>query len=244
MIKSKWEPRIIEIVGLAGAGKSTLTNTLCGNGSGVVQGEDFYTPNLRDWLKYAGYCSKQILPLVPMLVRLSTACRDLTREDLKKIIYLNGWDQILKRQQAESPHIIALDQGFVFCLATLYGFGPDELKKDRFRSWWDRMFSHWAQRLDGIVWLDGPDDFLLERVATRASFHAIKDMGIAQSRQFLTVYRSAYAHVIKAIVSCSDVEIVEFDTSRESTESIASEITGRWSPVVSGSRGEANIEGS
>ena len=111
-------PRIVEIVGLAGSGKSTLTNQLCGR-NGVIQGEDFATPSLGHWARYAGYCVRETVSLTPMLLDLCRKSRHLTRDHVKKIIYLNGWHRIFQRQNPNSNAIIAVDQGFIFCLATL-----------------------------------------------------------------------------------------------------------------------------
>lgn len=221
-------PRLLEIAGLAGVGKSTLTRMLCRHHRQIAQGEDFDTATLRQHLRYADYSLSNLFPLLPLLFRLGRTGFTLTREDVKKMLYLRGWHKVFERQREFSDRTIAVDQGPVFYLATLYGFGPEALRTRECCEWWDRMSAHWSAQLDAIVWLDTPEQVLMDRINKRATFHVIKEKPFSTTHVFLERYRSAYAYTISALTSRRSIEIVKFDTSCNTTQSIVSQLGARW----------------
>src|SRR6476620_3976483 len=107
---------IAEIVGPAGAGKSTLSGCLNDQGSSVRAG-------LTIWgLPTAAVISGAIVSL-PTLIRLCLDRRSIRISDLKQVIRLSAFYRYLKRQSERSApsrvNALFLDEGVVFAISKL-----------------------------------------------------------------------------------------------------------------------------
>ena len=218
---------MIEIVGVAGAGKTTLTRVLCRSGR-VLEAERFETANWKQRLRNVDYCFVNAIRSFRTLRFLGFDSSPVTLEDVKKILYLRGWHIVLERQKKATDRTLIVDQGPVFCLATLSAFGPASLRAEDCLGWWEGMFQQWAEQLDAIVWLDGPESVLVDRINKRPSRHEIKDVEASTAHQFLSTYRSAYEETISALRRRKAIELVELDTSRQTSESIAAQLSRHW----------------
>jgi len=216
----KKSPYIVEIIGLAGTGKSTLSGALSQQNKNFLASErlGFKKP------KHRLFFATQAFMLLPTFLRHIRIGRWLTRGDIKKMVYLNGWHRVLKRQGSHHDAIIIVDQGPIFKLATLYRFGPEELKDPGFYYWWDQLFEQWASTLDMVIWLDGIEDVLIERIISRDNWHLVKDLSPQEIRIFLSDYRLAYDYVMSRLISFADIPILRIDTSYQSPEDIMAEV--------------------
>lgn len=140
------------------------------------------------------------------------------------MITLEGWHRVLNRQAQTNHSAIILDQGPIFKLANLYGFGPDWLKSANFAHWWDRMFAKWAAVLNMVVWLDAPRDTLVQRIRSRGSWHAVQEQSAIDAENFLSTYQASCEHVVSRLLANSPFQVLRFDSSRESPPQIASEV--------------------
>lgn len=217
-------PRLIEIVGPAGAGKTTLGHALCTGIERCIEAKRLRIRSFRN----APYCLSHALFLTPTWFRLARKRCQLSREEVKKMLYLKGWYRVLENQWTHPDHIIIIDQGPLFNLATLHGFGPTELKTRQHDNWWNSMFVDWATTLDAIVWLDGPDDVLIDRINSRIEFHMVKNSPNSDAERLLAAYRSAYDYVLSALTAHRDIRIMQFDTSQHSPQFIVSQLAKRW----------------
>src|SRR3989337_1789490 len=121
-------PLIIELVGPAGAGKTTLSRALKRRSERIQIGAEI---ELRK-IKYIPVFVRNALLLLPIILRRWHYSRWFTWEEIKYLIYLKGWPRVLKQQAAQGGDAILLDHGPVFKLATLNGFGPVRLENERF----------------------------------------------------------------------------------------------------------------
>lgn len=213
-------PNFVEIVGLAGAGKSTLTNTLCKSGKRVVVADRFRPTALRNMPFSVSY----LLCSLPPLVLRGRIRRPMTRSELKRMISLKGWQRVLRRQASVNDAAIVLDQGPVFKLANLHGFGPEWLKRESLSDWWDHMFKQWAAVLDIIIWLDAPRDILVQRIHARRTWHAVKEKSGDEVTDFLSTYQLSCEHVVSNLVARRPIQVIRFDTSRRSPRQIAGDV--------------------
>lgn len=213
-------PAIVEIVGPAASGKSTLARSLCARNGQIVEGARLNLSRPR----HLPFVLSRGLSLLPACCPGIGWCRDASREEIKKMIYLSGWDRVLARQLSRSRSLLVLDQGPVFNLATLQAFGRPRMAGAPFERWSNRMIDRWRGMLDLVIRLDAEDGSLIERIRDREKKHEIKDGSIWDMKSYLNRYRSAYDNVIARIAESSAVEVLTLDTDRLTPEQTVEEV--------------------
>ncbi|MBI5962704.1 MAG: AAA family ATPase [Chloroflexi bacterium] len=210
-------PRIVEIIGPAGAGKTTLSRALS------PCRKSFFVGNFPDVRKISnapffirnGF---QTLPALHKLPRGSS--RKLTRREFAWLSILNGWSDILQKETKNK--IVILDQGPVFLLTETREFGPEYLRNENADFLWQSLYSRWGNVLDMIVWLDAPDADLMSRIRHRDKGHVVKNESDETTFEFFARYRQAYERTISKLqANHSDLKILRFDTSQKSSDEIA-----------------------
>ena len=197
--------RVVEIVGPAGAGKSTLYQALHGR-------DNFHLDNFPDVRRLAS------LPFFlwngARVIGSLRGLGGLSRRELAWMAILRGWPALL---QKTNPRVTVLDQGPVYLMTELREFGPAALRTSVADAWWRDLSARWSQTLDLIIWLDADDADLLERIRTREKAHIVKDASAEETLSFLNRYRAAYERVMADL----HVPILRFDSSRMTTTQIA-----------------------
>ncbi|MGH8685518.1 MAG: hypothetical protein ACREUM_09245, partial [Nitrosospira sp.] len=160
--------------------------------------------------KYIPFYAANAILLVPIILCHYAAER--TWRQINRMIRLKAAHQILKRQTSNSTSIIVLDQGPVYTLTTL--FEDEKAKGQRFDAWWNSTLSEWATMLDMVIWLDAPEEVLLERIRTRDKWHLIKEKSDQEARDFLVRFRTLCKGVIDKLTESSGTKVVSYDTSR------------------------------
>ena len=202
-------PFIIELVGPAGAGKTTLARVLTDKNHRIMVGPELELrkiKNIPTFLTHAPY-------ILPVLARRRRS-RRLSWDEIKSMVYLRAWSQVLARQVATSGTTVLLDHGPAFKLATLHAFGPESLKSRNFASWWHNMYRIWASTLDFVVWLDAPDDVLVQRINKRDQRHPVKQKPKSEVYEFLARYRHSYKHTLDRLTALDGPTLIRFDSSR------------------------------
>jgi thymidylate kinase len=220
MMKNK-HSRIVEIVGPAGAGKSTLCQVLS-QGSETIHLGNF--PNVRK-ISDAPFFLWNGLQIFPNLFNLIWhKSRKLTRREFAFLSILNGWPDVLQKE-LKNNEVIILDQGPVYLLAGTSELGPEYLRKTNVKNFWLNLYSRWADTLDMIVWLDAPDADLMKRIHNRDKEHLVKNESVETALEFLAGCRKAYERAISNLsANHSNLKILRFDTSQKSPQEIASQL--------------------
>jgi shikimate kinase len=213
---------VIEIIGPAGAGKSTLYKTL-GKTSPDIQNESL--PPVWN-ISHFPFFIKNILSLTPTLIRLpGKGDRNLTRRELAWMAILNGWPEILGNKVQEESKVILLDQGPIFLITVLLGFGPQCLNQPSLRGWWEKIYERWAQTLDLVVWLDSTDETLTGRIRERESEHLVKGKSDQEVYEFLAKFRVIYENVVKQIlVRNPQMKVLRIDTGKFSLDEVVDKV--------------------
>jgi thymidylate kinase len=215
-------PRVVEVLGPAGAGKTTLCEALA-HASGQIQLSRF--PDVRKpadspfFLWYG-------LQLLPTVLRLSEpGSRRLSRREFAWLSILSGWPALLQRELVTHGKIIVLDQGPVFLLTDIRESGPGYLRSQHAEKTWQALYGKWATMLDTIVWLDTADLCLLRRIRSRRKEHSVKEESAENVFEFLNRSRIAYQQSLSMLAAYSiDLRILRFDTDHEAPYAIAKEL--------------------
>jgi hypothetical protein len=220
-------PRVVEIIGPAGAGKTSLYHAL-DKYEDRIWLSDF--PDVRK-LTNAPFFVRYGLQLVPTILRLhQRSSRQLSRREFAWMSILNGWPYVLQRDVKKSNKVIVLDQGPVYLLAEMREFGPEYLKSQDAEKFWQELFCRWADTLDMIVWLDTTDINLVERIRTRDQEHVVKNSSASIVFEFLARYRMAFEDVLSRLeANKSGPRVLRYDTSKLPSNEIAAALLAEFS---------------
>ncbi len=210
---------IVEIVGPTGSGKTTLAHDLCQRTTML--------PAKRLRVMRGGqlpFFASQFLSLVPTLLNARGTGRWFTMDEIKKMIYVSGWHSVLMQQSVGHNKVIVNDQGAIFKMAMLHEFGPPRLRSQRFDKWWNQAFAQWACVLDVVIWLNAPDEILIERIQTRNKEHKLQDSSSQAACSFLAKYRCSLSSVISKLSAKNRLRILNFDTHCQSFKNLTSEV--------------------
>lgn len=218
-------PRIVEIVGPAGAGKTTLSHALS-HCNGSIHLSNF--PDVRK-ISAAPFFIWNGLQIFPRLLNLSQHDgRRLTRREFAWLSILYGWPTVL-RKELKYNQLIILDQGPVYLLTDTSEFGPEYLRRKEAQNLWRDLYSRWANMLDMIIWLDAADADLLKRIRNRDKGHVVKNETDETTFEFLASYRRAYEQTISNLsANHSKLKVLRFDTSRKAAEEIVSQLLSEF----------------
>jgi shikimate kinase len=211
---------VVELVGPAGAGKTTLSQVLVQCSEKIVVSADI---SLRKKEQLPIFLLN-VLSVLPILMTGDRSGRSFTWDEVKAIVYLKGWPRVLRQQAAKGDIIVLLDHGPIFKLATLYAFGPEKLRSQAFEKWWNDIFKQWAFLLDMVVWLDAPDPVLEKRINFRNQRHTVKGKSELEVREYLERYRKSYEQMLAKLNANGGPTPFQFDTSQTSIEQIAENV--------------------
>lgn len=227
---------IIEIAGVAGSGKSTLASTLCGTRNlGVLDD----TLRMRD-PRHVLLAAHSLPRLAGLFTGWIAGPGRPTWTELKLVIYLQEWRRYVSRRSRPASKILVMDQGPVYALARLGCLEPQITGTEPHGRWWASTSEAWSKRIDAVLWLDAPNDVLLQRVNARAQAHQIKGQSDRVGLDFLDRYRASYDSVLAAFEGASGPRLLRYDTSSMSADEIASDAIERLADLLPL---QANIEG-
>lgn len=185
-------PRTVELVGPAGAGKSSIRGELAARHAGrIASGGLWGLPRLR-LLRHA--CA-----LLPAGTRGIASHRPHAVADallhLARVRTLHG----LLRAAPSTGTLRLLDEGPVFGLAWLRMRRADLVHGGPLEAAWRDAATHWAYALDAILWVDAPDAVLAQRIRARRKPHMMKSADSGEVAAFAASFRAALDAVIEAM---------------------------------------------
>lgn len=179
---------VIEVIGPAGAGKTTLARLLSEMDPGVRLGLDVRKPV---WFPRMVLGSGRLLPLWLLRYRED---RWFTWRELKSIAFVESWLRAVRRTAPGT--LTVLDHGPVFRLARFLASGPSIVESERFRRWWHVHLDEWLEVLDFLVLLDAADGILLDRLTRRGHWFLGGDRPEEEKRRFLDLYRESFERTL------------------------------------------------
>ncbi|MFZ2407587.1 MAG: AAA family ATPase [Methylobacter sp.] len=205
---------IMEIVGPAGAGKTTILSALSKHNENIQPVYGFRHK------RYIPLYVKHAFLLLPFILLQYVKGRWFGLREINRMIRLKATRQILEHQVANGELLILLDQGPIYTLSVLAGFGSKNTKNQDFVRWWENTLQEWATTLNLIIWLDAPDEVLLERIQTRNKQHLVKEKSNQEAVDFLAQFRTVYKQTIEKLTLNGSSQVISYDTNQCSMNSI------------------------
>jgi shikimate kinase len=216
---------IIELVGPAGAGKTTLAKKITRVNNGVIF-QIVKPPYFRD-KKYIPFFVLNTIRALPIILSLSYQNRGfLTLREIAWVVILNGWWRVLYHQSAlfDHNHYI-IDQGPISIMSELRIHGQDILRSREANAWWNEIYKCWAKTFRLVIWLDTSTDILIERIRKREKWHPIKGLDDLEAHKEIEHYRVIYADILSSLtLNSNNLTILRFDTGQCSFDQIYDEI--------------------
>jgi broad-specificity NMP kinase len=208
-------PRLVELAGPAGVGKSTLVQVL----------QDRCTARL------ATIWGQPMLPLIgnglqllPTLFGFWRQSHSLLWDESRHLVRLQTLQKALKDGPPPSAPIILFDEGPVFALAWLRGFGHESMRSDTAEDWWRTTLQEWSQTIDAVVVLDASDGVLARRIRTRPNWHEVKELSDPEIATWMARFRVALNWVLAGLAATGRVVIVRVSIDREHPDRIAEHV--------------------
>jgi AAA domain len=208
-------PLRVELVGPAGAGKSTLRVSLVRQLPGVPR-EIWGLPVLPLLLNGA--------QLIPTFAGLWLHSRSPLWHETRHMVRLRTLQRALHRPAADDKEVLVFDEGPIFALAWLRGFGHETLRDQPSADWWRTALRDWASLVDAVVVLDAPDRVLATRIRGRPHPHEVKEYPDAEIARWLARFRQALEWVLAEMASYGGPAVVRLSSQNEPAVRIAERV--------------------
>lgn len=196
---------IVELVGPAGAGKTTLAH-----------GASEVDASIRSGLSLWGLPKRRLISsavaLLPTILRARIKGSPFKPSEIAQMIRLGALRQVVE-QEAQHHRVILLDEGPVFALSWLDVFfarNGDQVPA----TWRQRVIGQWASLLDVVVFIDASDITLAHRIRTRDKPHMVKGLSDAEIFGFSDGFRRAFERAIGELAQAGPLVV---DTLRTDT---------------------------
>lgn len=208
-------PLTAEIIGPAGAGKSTLFREL------KMRRPEALPEIPISRLDCLPFFIRNTARFLPDFLVLPAKGRRLTWRENRAMVYVDAWRRTLLRQDQAFDRMFFLDHGPIFRLVTLREFGPEFTSRAEFHRWWDDSLTNWCSMIGTLIWLDAPPLLLAHRIAGRPTRHRMKGRTAAEIQNFIVRYQNCFEQVVSLLRGRSRVRVLRYDTSRLTPAEIA-----------------------
>lgn len=216
---------IVELVGPAGAGKSSLA-------LGVSEADSTVRAGLTLWGLPRARLLESALALMPTLLRAGVGRSRLRAGEWAQMVRLGALRRVVG-SEARKHRIIILDEGPVFALSWLDVFFARSGERVP-AAWRQRVVADWATLLDVVVFIDASDLTLAHRIRTRPKPHMVKDRPDAEIFGFSAGFRRAFERAISELKRAGHVVVEALSTEEDPLERSALRLMAALKPRHNG----------
>lgn len=214
---SKPRPLVVELVGVWGAGKSSLVRSLAGRDSSVRAAPPVWS--LPKVLLAIG--GLQVLVTVAGLFRSG---RRMPWKESRQLMRLRALYHHLELMRRNGSRVVVVEDGPALILSWLRAAAHRSATNGGMPSWWGSVVRRWAKTVDLVVFLDAPDGVLAERVLARPQANPFKDRPEAELSEALERSRGAYVSVLSDLEAHHGPPVLAFRTDHRSVAEITDEL--------------------
>lgn len=206
--------RKVEILGVAGSGKSTVARLLTSappfERAGFIHARE--PAHLVEILRS--------VPTLRLIIRDGLRPPRITWPELKLLVYVTRWDRVLSRSPRPDGTVLVFDQGPLYALGRLEAEARSFSTRPAFRSWRDDMLARWTDRLSTVIWLDAPDQVLWRRINQRTQGHRSKGASEDEGIRFIRRYRRTFEGLLADVEDLGGPRVVRLDTGELTREEV------------------------
>jgi len=211
-------PLRLELVGPAGAGKSTLSVSLISQLQGAPR-EIWGLPVLPLLLNGT--------QLIPTFTGLWLHSRSPLWHETRHMVRLRTLQRVLSLPGSGDNDVLIFDEGPIFALAWLRGFGHETLRQQPSAEWWGRTLREWASLVDAVVVLDAPNHVLATRIRARPQPHEVKEYPDAEIARWMARFRQALEWVLTQMAGHGGPAVVRLSSQEEPADRIAERVVNQ-----------------
>jgi hypothetical protein len=123
-----------------------------------------------------------------------------------------------------SARMVLFDEGPVFALVWLRGFGHDVMRSQASEAWWQTTFRDWAKLMDVVVVVEANDALLARRIRTRPHAHEVKELSDPEIVAWMARFRAALTWVLAGLAAEGGPTVLRVTTDREPPEILAERV--------------------
>lgn len=218
-MRNEQTPYFIELVGLAGTGKSTLAAAL---DTRLEQVELITPPDLhaaRDLPFFIGG-TIAMLPTFFAIAR-ENGWKLPSAHEMALMVMLNGWPSRLAAQRNKANTALLVDQGPISFLGMIQRLNARWRSTRGGKKWLDGVFQKWSKVIRLIILLDADNDVLVERIRSRDQEHRLKTTTYEEAVSTLEMYRKIYPNVISCLqVDGVDIKTLSYNSTKGGKEAL------------------------
>ncbi len=206
---------LVELAGPAGVGKSTLLRAL----------------SRRGMRTHRAIWGQPVLPLLghgvqllPTLLGLWRHSRSLLWDESRHMVRLGALHRSIGRGKLPQAPAVIFDEGPVFALAWLRGFGHETMRGPAAEKWWQATLHDWAAVLDAVVVLDAPDPLLAQRIRARPDWHEVKQASDLEIAVWMARFREALDWVLSGMAQHGGPTVLRLSTDSLPAQHLAGRI--------------------
>lgn len=204
---------ILELAGPAGVGKSSLQRALVGRWSAAPR---------TIWGQPVPSLLATGVRSLPGFMPLWSSARAPLWDETRHLVRLLTLGEALRSEPGRER--VIFDEGPVFALAWLRGFGHPVMRSSAAESWWRLTTSVWAGLMDVVVVLDAPDSVLAHRIRSRPEDHEVKAYSDPDIAAWMARFRESLDWVLSELTVEAGPAVIRINAADSSPAAIAATV--------------------